>query len=223
MTERLAVVSPHLDDAVFGCGDRLAEQPGAVVLTVFAGRPPSTRPLAAWDAAAGFAPGDDVVGARREEDAAALAVLGATPVWLDFLDAQYAAPPDLTTLTAALDAALATIAPDTVLIPLGLFHSDHALVHEAALACARHGDGRCWLAYEEPMYRLLAEPRARRFAALGVAGVAVAAVPASSARATPRKRGAMLCYRSQLRALDQPGRPGWYDALESERYWRLSM
>jgi LmbE family N-acetylglucosaminyl deacetylase len=223
VTERLAAVSPHLDDAVFGCGDGLAAHPGAVVVTVFAGRPPSPQPLGEWDAAAGFVPGDDVVGIRREEDACALRVLGATPLWLDFLDAQYAASPDVPTLTAALDAALTTIAPQTVLIPLGLFHNDHALAHEAALACARHGDGRRWLAYEEPMYRLLPEPRARRFAALGVAGVAVAAESPVAARATPLKRSAMLCYRSQLRALDTPGRPGWHDALEPERYWRLSM
>lgn len=173
MSDRLVVLSPHLDDAALGCAERLAACPGAVVVTVFAGRPPPSLRLTEWDAAAGFREGDDVIGVRRAEDAAALRLLGATPVWLDFLDAQYGATPDVSTLTAAIDRALAAGAPATVLIPLGLFHSDHALVHEAALSCARRGDGRRWVAYEEPMYRLLPEARARRFAALRGAGVAV--------------------------------------------------
>ena len=227
MSDALAVLSPHLDDAVFGCGERLAVCAGATVVTVFAGRPPASMPLTEWDAAAGFREGDDVVGARRAEDASALALLGAAPVWLDFLDAQYAATPEVSTLSAALAMALATLAPATVLIPLGLFHSDHALVHEAALTCARRADGRRWLAYEEPMYRRLPEARARRFAALRAAGIAVEREPPVTPEppATPRalelKRRAVLCYRSQLRALDSAGRPGWHDALEEERYWRV--
>ena len=38
--ERVVVVSPHLDDAVLGCGRFLAVHPGATVVTVFAGNPP---------------------------------------------------------------------------------------------------------------------------------------------------------------------------------------
>ena len=221
MSDRLVVLSPHLDDAVLGCGERLAACAGATVVTVFAGRPPANLPLTPWDAAAGFRPGDDVLGARRAEDASALALLGATPVWLDFMDAQYAATPDLGTLSAALAMTLAALAPATVLIPLGLFHSDHALVHDAALTCARHGDGRRWLAYEEPMYRRVPEARARRFTALHAAGIALDPEPPVTPRACQLKRRAILCYRSQLRALDSPARPGWRDALEDERYWRL--
>ena len=223
MSDGLAVVSPHLDDAVLGCGERLVANPGAVVVTVFAGRPAVTTPLPAWDAAAGFREGDDVVGARRREDAAALGLLRATPVWLDFLDAQYAPPPALTTVTATLDAVLAAIAPATVLIPLGLFHSDHALVHEAALACARRGGDRRWVVYEEPMYRRVPDARSRRFATLQAAGVALEPEPEPPTRARALKRRAMFCYRSQLRALARPGGPGWRDALEPERYWRLCV
>jgi LmbE family N-acetylglucosaminyl deacetylase len=89
VTDRLIVVSPHLDDAVLGCGHLLAQRPGAVVITVFAGRPPRRERVTPWDAAAGFGPGDDVVGARRMEDRRALGALGARPLWLPFLDAQY--------------------------------------------------------------------------------------------------------------------------------------
>jgi len=50
----VAVISPHLDDAVFACGELLAARPGSVVITVLAGRPPRDLPLTPWDAASGF-------------------------------------------------------------------------------------------------------------------------------------------------------------------------
>ena len=60
------------------------------MVTVLAGRPPSyPDEVDHWDAAGGFMTGDDVVGARQEEDRAAMASMRATPVWLDFPDHQY--------------------------------------------------------------------------------------------------------------------------------------
>src|SRR4051812_5407345 len=133
----LLVVSPHLDDAVLGCGQLLFRQPGATVVTVFAGRPPAGTALTEWDAASGFSPGDDVVGARRAEDRAALELLGAEPYWLDHLDSQYGASPSVTEVAASLGAVVTTLTPSTVVIPLGLFHSDHALAHAACLYVLR--------------------------------------------------------------------------------------
>src|SRR5689334_10074107 len=89
----VVVISPHLDDAVFGCGQLLALHPGSVVSTALAGRPPSYATVTGWDAAAGFRPGDDVIAARRAEDRAALQILDARPVWLDFTDDQYGRSP----------------------------------------------------------------------------------------------------------------------------------
>jgi LmbE family N-acetylglucosaminyl deacetylase len=80
--ERVVVVSPHLDDAVLGCGRLLAAHPGATVITLYAGAPSTyPDPPTRWDQVAGFGPGDDVLAARKDEDRAALAELGATPVW----------------------------------------------------------------------------------------------------------------------------------------------
>src|SRR3954452_17619426 len=88
--DRIVVVSPHFDDAVQGAGYLLAGHPGSTVVTVFAGRPPAYPDTPSeWDALGGFRSGDDVVALRREEDEAALAVLGAEHVWLDFADHQY--------------------------------------------------------------------------------------------------------------------------------------
>ncbi len=113
--ERIVVVSPHLDDAVLGCGQLLAAHPGGVVVTITARTPDAyPDPVGDWDALGGFGPGDDVMAARRAEDVAALAVLGATPVWLDH--DQYVYRDDLRALDPAdvapsLEEALVAAAP----------------------------------------------------------------------------------------------------------------
>jgi LmbE family N-acetylglucosaminyl deacetylase len=220
MTSPLIVVSPHLDDAVLGCGELIAHHPGAVVVTVFAGRPPTGAPLPPWDQAAGFCAGDDVIGARRSEDLAALRSLGARAVWLDFLDVQYGESPAVDAVAASLEHALRSAEPRTVCIPLGLFHSDHALVHTAAITLLPHHRGWRWVAYAEPMYRLVPHVLADRLASLRMAGVT--AVALDGVPTSDRKRLAIACYTSQLRALATPGSPGYDDAFAPERYWALT-
>ena len=209
------VFSPHLDDAVFSCGDWLAAHPGAQVATVFAGAPPGATALTPWDAASGFADARQAVAARRAEDRAALATLSAGPIWLDFLDSQYLDSPSQHSLHEALGGVLARTAPDTVLLPAGLFHSDHALVHAAILPLCRAVPQRCWVMYEDALYRRSAGWLQRRLAALLAAGFCATPIAAPAA-ASERKRAAVACYRSQLRALGQPA-----DLVAQEGYWRL--
>ena len=88
--ERIVVVSPHLDDAVLGCGRLLAAHPGATVITLYAGAPATyPDPPTRWDAIVGFGPGDDVLGraqgggprrARRGRRDAGVARLRRAPV-----------------------------------------------------------------------------------------------------------------------------------------------
>jgi LmbE family N-acetylglucosaminyl deacetylase len=220
----IAVVSPHLDDGVSGCGARIAGQPGSVVITVFAGKPPRGAPLTSWDAACGFTAGDDVVAARRGEDRDALSVLGATPLWLDFLDAQYGPPPAEDALRDALDVAVSAAGPAPVFLPLGLFHSDHVLVSSAGLSLVRARPDHLYYAYEDAMYRRLdglTEAALARVLACGIKATpaAFAAPPAC----VERKRRAVQCYRSQLRGLSAAGRLGHLDAFAPERHWRLSI
>ena len=42
--DSVVVLSPHLDDAVLGCGRLLSAHPGATVVTVYAGAPEATPP-----------------------------------------------------------------------------------------------------------------------------------------------------------------------------------
>ena len=220
---RLVVISPHLDDAVLGCGQLLAARPGAVVVTAFAGRPAAYPELTSWDARAGFKPGDDVVAARRAEDRAALALLRARPVWLDFPDPQYGPRPSLDALSEALERAILASAADLVMIPLGLFHGDHELTHAASLEVMRRRPGPAWFAYEEPIYRRKPNLVEEQLAALRRAGIDVRPAGASSERGREPKRRAVARYRSQLRALAVSWDDGHADAFEPEQYWRLTI
>jgi LmbE family N-acetylglucosaminyl deacetylase len=217
------IVSPHCDDAVFACGDYLATHPGATVVTIFAGRPaPGTR-LTDWDAAAGFGSGDDVIAARRDEDRAALALLGALPLWMDFRDAQYGPSPTPDDVARAIAPLVTAMRPRTLVLPLGLFHSDHDLAHRATLALAKSVRGRTVLWYEDAIYRCVPGLVAERVRTLTRAGFAVRrTAPPRGGGASSRKRWAVRCYRSQLRALASPGRPGIADAFGEEALWALA-
>ncbi len=143
--DRIVVVSPHFDDAALGAAHLLTSHPGSSVVTVLAGRPPAyPDEVTDWDAAGGFVTGDDVVAVRREEDRAAMASMGAHPVWLEFADHQYLSqeqrysPPDV---VPALRTAIDDAGPTAVFLPMGLANPDHVLTHDAGLLVQR-GDGR---------------------------------------------------------------------------------
>lgn len=219
---RTLFISPHLDDAVFACGRLLASLPGATVATVFAGAPPPEMALTDWDRAAGFGPGDDIIGRRRDEDRRALAVFDARPLWLDLRDAQYGPSPGVDEVAARLRALLAGCLPAAAFLPLGLFHSDHRLSHAAALQALEACPGCRAFAYEDAFYRRLSGLRRERLETLRQAGRRPRPVWfVESREATERKEAAVACYRSQLRALTTPGRPGLDDLAAPEAFWRL--
>lgn len=221
-TERpaaLFVVSPHCDDAVLGCGETILRSGGAVVATVFAGRPRPLPPLTEWDRLAGYGEGDDVVAARRREDARAMAVLGARPVWLEHLESQYGRAPDAGEVADSIEGALDASGASSALVPLGLFHADHVLAHEACLRVAARRPGLRWLAYEDAIYRRVDDQLERRLESLARRGLRPRRL--RRVRGGDAKWRAMACYISQLRALSAPGKPGYLDAFEAEGLWRL--
>lgn len=88
-------LSPHFDDAVFSCGGAIHQQcqngQAVLVVTFCAAMPDPGEPLSplaerfhAW-----MGHPADVVAARRREDRAALAIVGAEGLWLDFKDCIY--------------------------------------------------------------------------------------------------------------------------------------
>jgi LmbE family N-acetylglucosaminyl deacetylase len=216
----MLVISPHLDDAVLSCGELLAARPGAVVLTVFAGTPRDAARLTDWDARCGFRSAAEAMAVRRHEDDAALAVLGGAARRLSFCDAQYGETPTVEALVPALLALAHDLPDEPLLYPLGLFHSDHRLVHEAVRALLRERPSRAALAYEDVPYRSLPGVLQQRLAELGAQGVA--ATPADEARpdatTAQAKARALALYASQVRSFG-PG--GLDDATRPERLWRL--
>jgi LmbE family N-acetylglucosaminyl deacetylase len=142
------------------------------------------------------------------------------------LDSQYRSPNTLSppAVAEALEHALETLPSRVVILPLGLFHHDHELVHEAGLLLLRRDRQRHWMFYADAIYRGIAgllEERLRRLRAssLSLLPMAVPLDPVASAR----KRQAVDCYGSQLRALTSPGRPGLLDILEPEQYWDVEV
>jgi LmbE family N-acetylglucosaminyl deacetylase len=218
------VVSPHCDDGVFACGALLAMFPGSVVATVFAGTPPTYEPFTEWDRAGGFAPGDDVMALRRDEDARALNILAAKPVWLPFLDSQYRNTPSAGAVADALSGVVQHCSPRAIAFPLGLFHSDHVLVREAMLQLAAGTAMPPLVAYADALYRRIPRAMETQVAALAGRGFELQTrVEPATPRASALKRAAVDCYGSQLRALATPGRLGHGDAYEPERYMNLTV
>lgn len=218
----ILVVSPHCDDAVFACGRLLEAHPGSIVVTVCAGRPPRDLPLTEWDRAAGFKPGDDVMGMRRKEDERALTLLSSYAFWLDFCDSQYCRSPSAETVMEALHQVVSATHVTTIVLPLGLFHSDHKLTHDAALLLRRRHPKVSWFLYADALYRRLpglTEARLRECSSSGLA-LQPAAFPVNPV--TNLKRAAVECYQSQLRALSTPGRPGYTDTALDETFWRIA-
>ena len=224
---RIVVVSPHLDDAARGAAHVIASHPDVTVITVMGGQPPSyPDPPTDWDARGGFAAGDDVVGVRREEDRAAMDLLGATPVWLPFVDHQYLAPRQRATseeVSAALTAAVAQAGATAVFVPMGLANPDHVVTHDAARLVIDELPGLSWFAYQDAGYTHLPGMLAWRVGALFRSGLwpTPAMVPIEPDE--DLKRAAIERYASQLPPLvEDHALADRLGAHVAEQYWRLA-
>jgi LmbE family N-acetylglucosaminyl deacetylase len=229
--DRVVIVSPHLDDAVLGCGGFMSAHPGVSVVTVFAGNPPQyPDPMRLWDVQCGFEPGDDVMDARRREDNAALTVLAATPLHLDFVEYTYnpgdePVKPDV--VAAGLGPALRELEPSLVLAPFGLANPDHDVVHRACMLVRDEfsdaGDAPSWWCYEDMGYKHIPGMLAWRVSALFRREIWPTPVCPPVHVDDARKAAAVACYPSQLLALDDD----WQitpklNAPAPEQFWRLA-
>lgn len=139
---RIAVVAPHPDDDVLGCGGTMirAARAGAEVDVVVVTRGQQPQ----FD--------ERLVSQIREETLRSHAYMGVRKT--HFLDLPAAALDQVprATLNQAVGAALDAIAPDLLFVPfVGDIHVDHQLVFDAAMVFARPRSRRCpttVLAYE---------------------------------------------------------------------------
>ncbi|MBN3847737.1 MULTISPECIES: PIG-L family deacetylase [Burkholderiaceae] len=224
-TPRLFIVSPHFDDAVFSCGALLAAHPDAAVCTVFAASPEHDM-RTEWDKKAGFASAREAIRERTREDNRALDVLDAIPLRMPFRDGQYADSPSIGQMAAALEETIYRTTANTLLMPLGLQHDDHARVFEACCEILPRLTHLHWFGYEEAIHRLTPGALQARLADLARRGiVATPAHPSADhtidmQRRAQLKREAVNAYASQLRAF---GAGHYDDVFATERYWQLSV
>ena len=213
-------VSPHLDDAVFACGQRIASLASSIVVTIFAGAPLASSGLTTWDAECGFEDGDAVIGERRAEDREALALLRATPVWLDFRDDQYGEPRTTQTIAEALASVITRERASAIHFPLGLFHRDHVRASDASVMLIDRLAEQAFFAYEDALYRRIPGAVDERMNTLRMQGLDFERCsPSLDDDAVTCKREAVACYRSQLRALRTHKA---FDDLDApEAHWRV--
>ena len=190
----LAVLSPHLDDAVLSLGAMLAASDEPVrVITVLAGDPSAGRPAGAWDAESGAITAGQAAARRREEDRRACDSLGVEPVWFPYGDEQYGRGAEDDEIWAVLHPAIGEAT--TVLAPgFPLRHADHKWLHDLV----RRSRDRAWKLglYVEQPYAL---GRGDATLALDASGVSVPFVPVPAPWSARRaKRRACLDYSSQL-------------------------
>ena len=188
---------------MLGCADLVSAHPGAAVITVTAGRPAPIPPTE-W-------------GRRQAEDEAALRLLGARPVWLEFLERQYAESPSHLGVADALDEVIRNTGASVVVSPLGIVHDDHVMTAAASFEVARRRPGMRWLVYEDAIWRTTAGKTEEALARHRDAGFVLEEAVRDFPPAGSTKRAAIDCYPTQLQALGDR----WRDALEPERYWSV--
>jgi len=218
-------LSPHLDDAVLSCGGSIWQQAQAgervLVVTVFAGAPPTDALLSpfARELHTRWGHLDDAVAQRREEDRAALTLLGAEAVHWPYTDCIYRQTPDgrfpyasegalwgevhvaeMGLISELADRVTALpLSPhnaDTLVhavrAPLGIgYHVDHQIVRRAV-----ESSGRALLYYED--YPYAKDRQAVQAALQPEGGEWRAGLVALSEEALRAKIAAIACYRSQL-------------------------
>jgi LmbE family N-acetylglucosaminyl deacetylase len=227
---RIVVVSPHFDDAALGASHLLlrhATSSETTVITVLGGWPPAypDEPTH-WDALGGFKAGDDVVAVRREEDRAAMRVLGATPVWLEFADHQYLARdqrPTAKEVAPVLEEAILATQPTAVFVPMGIANPDHVMTHDASMLVRDNHPDLSWFCYEDHGYKHLPGLLAWRVAKLFRSGrwPTPAIVPMDTDPEPKRK--AIWCYTSQIGPLeDDHALTERLAANVPEQFWRIA-
>ena len=238
--ERMAVVSPHLDDAVLSAWSVLTAPGPVEVVNVCTALPPPGI-LTRYDRLVRATESATLFAERLEEDRAALALADRTPRGLGFLERQYASDPlDRDELRAAMASSLA--GASSVYLPAGIgAHDDHVAVRDAGLEAAAaagvpvtlyaelpyavHKGWPHWVVGGEPDPHL--DPDSDWEVYLQGVPVArealVAEVRRLEADAAAGKLAALRTYRTQFASLrsgivDRFSNP---DVLAHEVFWRM--
>jgi LmbE family N-acetylglucosaminyl deacetylase len=134
-----------------------------------------------------------------------------------------------TAIAEELHAAIGSLAPTMVLLPMGLANPEHVAVHDAVVAVrgellARTDTAEvAWFAYEDIAYKHIPGQLAWRVASLFKAALWPTPVAMPIDPTDARKRDAMAMYVSQVKGLEADwGLWERLDAPTPEQYWRLA-
>jgi LmbE family N-acetylglucosaminyl deacetylase len=237
---QVAVLSPHLDDAVLSLWHVLSGPGSVAVVNVFDAVPDGSDEVGGWwDALTRADSAVTRAGERHAEDRLALAVAGRESLDLGFVDGQYGVGQEAPeALAIAIDHAVP--APASLLAPAALSsHRDHRSVLAAALVLRERGrlvglyadlphatryGWPAWVTGGRP--EPLLDPTAFWESELSASGLSLATLQPNVHRldeaAHASKLEAVNAYRTQLPALEAAfgllSRP---DVLRYEIVWRL--
>ena len=214
-------ISTHLDDVALSCSRFIHANPGACVLTVFAGAPPGKRKGYNRETT-GEKYALAAVQKRRDEDAAALSMLGATHIWLDLWDNDYVnADPrtaDKQEIMDLVSRALRDGNAGSVVAPIGFVHPDHIAVSAACIELST-GSNLEWYFYTDmPYAHTWPEKRIERLQQIS-AQLELAPLEPYVGDGTV-KHEIIKLYRSQYGPASRE--PGFAASMAApEEYWRV--
>ena len=212
------IVSPHLDDAVLSVGQVMAGWPAMTVCTVFAGLSSQPSMQTSYDQDCGFTSAARAVARRRAEDKAALHVLNAQAVWLDFPDGQYGDPVEEGAIVEALLDVASRVRPSVLIGPLGLVHPDHHTTRRAYERVVAATKSEAWV-YEDLPSRVLWPEEVPGALAWWAEHGHRPDLDFVGTGPLERKQKALSRYTSQLGALTALNE---HCCFVPERLWRLS-
>ena len=136
-SDRIVVLSPHLDDAVVSAWHVLTSGHPVLVVDFFTAIPPEGLPLTMADRLAGFSSSAELVRARHAEDRHVLSRLECPSIMLDFTEDQYRTHPiSLDQLRQRFVAQVPSAASVCAPAAIGA-HPDHRLIRDLALQLAQ--------------------------------------------------------------------------------------
>lgn len=146
----LAVISPHLDDAVYSTWSWMVKAEHVTVISVFAGIPPENMAPSNYDRLTRSSHPAVRMRQRRAEDEEVTSSNGWNSIHLDFLDAPYReGNPSVDELAEAISIAAETT--ELVLIPSAIgSHVDHILCRDAALSALARRESKVRLYADLP-------------------------------------------------------------------------
>jgi LmbE family N-acetylglucosaminyl deacetylase len=239
---RIAVLSAHLDDAVFSAATQLL-RPNAQLVTVFAGPPVTTSGRSRWDGVTCARSSAERHRERLAEDDRAVERLGCASLRIGEPEIQYRHQP--VELDLLSDKLLAVVQDaEEVWLPAGIGqHPDHIAAREAGLRAVRaaspapavflYADLPYAIEYGWPS-SLTGEPKPPFVdpdfwieQELGRAGLSTQVLREKAFEISPLirrlKEDAVLCYRTQLAALHltPADRNRWEACLSYELGWEV--